>query len=80
MIGWETDAKFQAMTFWNHDILPSQDDAYVRSFHWLAVSRAVSFCVIPLHYSFLLPIKKEYLFIIQLGKTSWLFLSLVSLI
>ncbi|RVX02735.1 hypothetical protein CK203_016324 [Vitis vinifera] len=48
---WETNAKFQAMTFWNHDNLPSQDDSYVRSFHWLAVSKAVSFCVIPLSYS-----------------------------
>lgn len=48
---WETNAKFQAITFWNHDNLPSQDDSYVRSFHWLAVSKAVSFCVIPLSYS-----------------------------
>ncbi|KAL6350834.1 hypothetical protein AAG906_031420 [Vitis piasezkii] len=38
---WETNAKFQAITFWNHDNLPSQDDSYVRSFHWLAVSKAL---------------------------------------
>lgn len=37
---WETNAKFQNVTFWNHDSLPSQDDAFLRSFHWLAVAKA----------------------------------------
>lgn len=43
---WEMKAKFQSITFWNHDSLPSQDDAFVRSFHWLTVAKAVSFCLI----------------------------------
>ncbi|KAG5516097.1 hypothetical protein RHGRI_036965 [Rhododendron griersonianum] len=43
---WEMKAKFQSITFWNHDSLPSQDDAFVRSFHWLTVTKAVSFCLI----------------------------------
>ncbi|KAL8107551.1 hypothetical protein AgCh_024101 [Apium graveolens] len=37
---WETNAKFQNVTFWNHESLPSQDDAFLRSFHWLAVAKA----------------------------------------
>lgn len=40
---WEMNAKFQSITFWNHDSLPSHDDAFVRSFHWLSVAKAVSF-------------------------------------
>ena len=40
---WETNAKFQNVTFWNHDSLPSQDDAFLRTFHWLAVAKAVCF-------------------------------------
>lgn len=37
------NAKFQNVTLWNHDNLPSQDDAFLRSFHWFAVAKAVSF-------------------------------------
>lgn len=40
---WEMKAKFQNVTLWNHDSLPSQDDPFLRSFHWLAVAKAVSF-------------------------------------
>ncbi|GMH02676.1 hypothetical protein Nepgr_004515 [Nepenthes gracilis] len=38
---WEMLAKCRNMTFWNHDSLPSQDDASMRSFHWFAVSKAL---------------------------------------
>uniref|UniRef100_A0A5B7B905 Uncharacterized protein n=1 Tax=Davidia involucrata TaxID=16924 RepID=A0A5B7B905_DAVIN len=38
---WEMNGKFQSVTFWNHDSLPSQDDAFLRSFHWLAVAKAL---------------------------------------
>lgn len=38
---WEMNAKFQNVTLWNHDNLPSQDDAFLRSFHWFAVSKAL---------------------------------------
>ncbi|GMP71427.1 hypothetical protein CsSME_00029836 [Camellia sinensis var. sinensis] len=42
---WEMNAKFQSMTFWNHDNLPSRDDAFLRSLHWLTVANAVSLCL-----------------------------------
>ncbi|XP_057510091.1 uncharacterized protein C12B10.15c [Actinidia eriantha] len=38
---WEVNAKFQSITFWNHDSMPSQDDAFLRSFHWLTVAKAL---------------------------------------
>jgi hypothetical protein len=44
---WEVNAKFHNVTYWNHDILPSQDDAFLRSFHWLSVAKVVSSCSIP---------------------------------
>ncbi|XP_058199112.1 uncharacterized protein LOC131314485 isoform X2 [Rhododendron vialii] len=44
---WEMKAKFQSITFWNHDSLPSQDDAFVRSFHWLTVTKALHQSVTP---------------------------------
>ncbi|XP_065634905.1 uncharacterized protein LOC111993128 isoform X2 [Quercus suber] len=37
---WEVKAKFQNLTYWNHDTLPSHDDAFSRSFHWLSVAEA----------------------------------------
>lgn len=40
---WEMNAKFKNITYWNHDNLPSQDDAFLRSFHWLSVAKSVSF-------------------------------------
>jgi hypothetical protein len=40
---WEINAKYKSITYWNHDSLPSQDDAFLRSFHWLAVAKSVSF-------------------------------------
>ncbi|XP_021765566.1 ribonuclease H2 subunit C-like [Chenopodium quinoa] len=38
---WETLAKCGNMTFWNHDGLPSQDDASMRVFHCFAVAKAL---------------------------------------
>ncbi|XP_059644021.1 uncharacterized protein C12B10.15c [Cornus florida] len=38
---WEMNAEFKNITLWNHDNLPSQDDAFLRSFHWLAVAKAL---------------------------------------
>ncbi|KAI6703085.1 hypothetical protein NL676_012221 [Syzygium grande] len=38
---WEMKAKFGSVTYWNHDCLPSQDDAFLRSFHWIAVAEAL---------------------------------------
>ncbi|KAK7844633.1 uncharacterized protein LOC111993128 isoform X1 [Quercus suber] len=38
---WEVKAKFQNLTYWNHDTLPSHDDAFSRSFHWLSVAEAL---------------------------------------
>lgn len=44
---WEMNAKYKSITYWNHDSLPSQDDAFLRCFHWLAVAKSVSLCLIP---------------------------------
>lgn len=38
---WKVNAKFESMTIWNHDILPSKDDPFMRAFHWLAVAKAL---------------------------------------
>ncbi|XP_062145987.1 uncharacterized protein LOC133853981 [Alnus glutinosa] len=38
---WEANAKFHNVTYWNHDILPSHDDAFLRSFHWLSVAKVL---------------------------------------
>ncbi|KAB1222126.1 Ribonuclease H2 subunit C [Morella rubra] len=38
---WDANAKFKNLTYWNHDSLPSCDDAFLRSFHWLAVAKAL---------------------------------------
>ncbi|KAL2524468.1 Ribonuclease H2 [Abeliophyllum distichum] len=38
---WEANAKFQNVTVWNHDSLPSNDDAFLRTFHWFAVAKAL---------------------------------------
>ncbi|KAJ4981427.1 hypothetical protein NE237_032264 [Protea cynaroides] len=38
---WEIGAKFQSITYWNHDSLPSQDDTFLRCFHWFAVANAL---------------------------------------
>lgn len=40
---WETRAKFERMTYWNHDSLPSKDDPMLRSLHWLPLAEVVSF-------------------------------------
>lgn len=39
---WETNATFQDITYWNHDYAPSQNDDFIRAFHWLTVANAVS--------------------------------------
>ncbi|KAL6201652.1 hypothetical protein ACLB2K_025364 [Fragaria x ananassa] len=38
---WEINAKYKSITYWNHDSVPSQDDAFLRSFHWLAVAKTM---------------------------------------
>ncbi|KAL5538674.1 hypothetical protein UlMin_045886 [Ulmus minor] len=38
---WEMNAKFKNMTYWKHDSLPSQHDAFLRSFHWLVVAEVL---------------------------------------
>ncbi|XP_030500306.2 uncharacterized protein C12B10.15c [Cannabis sativa] len=38
---WEMNAKFKNLTYWKHDSLPSHQDTFVRSFHWLAVAKAM---------------------------------------
>ncbi|KAJ9564900.1 hypothetical protein OSB04_000866 [Centaurea solstitialis] len=40
---WQMNAKFQNITLWNHDNLPSKEDAFLRAFHWFDVAKAVSF-------------------------------------
>lgn len=39
---WKTNATFQNVTVWNHDAMPSKDDAVLRAFHWFSVATAVS--------------------------------------
>jgi len=39
---WEVKAKFNNLTYWNHDSLPSKDDTFFRSFHWFSIAEAVS--------------------------------------
>ncbi|CAA7029453.1 unnamed protein product [Microthlaspi erraticum] len=38
---WEAKAKFDRMTYWNHDTLPSKDDTFLRSFHWFSIAEAL---------------------------------------
>ncbi|KAL5546816.1 hypothetical protein UlMin_006503 [Ulmus minor] len=38
---WEMNAKFKNMTYWKHDGLPSQHDAFLQSFYWLAVAEVL---------------------------------------
>ncbi|XP_010554571.1 PREDICTED: uncharacterized protein C12B10.15c [Tarenaya hassleriana] len=38
---WEMKATFDKLTYWNHDSLPSKDDTFVRSFHWLTASKTL---------------------------------------
>ncbi|KAL8508471.1 hypothetical protein ACS0TY_018919 [Phlomoides rotata] len=38
---WETNATFQNVTIWNHDAMPSKDDAFVRAFHWFTAANAL---------------------------------------
>ncbi|XP_057417802.1 uncharacterized protein C12B10.15c [Lotus japonicus] len=44
---WETYAKFDNITYWNHDYLPSQNDDFSRAFHWLTVANALHNPVTP---------------------------------
>ncbi|XVF27249.1 hypothetical protein REPUB_Repub14bG0090400 [Reevesia pubescens] len=38
---WEMKAKFDKLTYWNHDSPPSKDDPFLRTFHWFAVAEAL---------------------------------------
>ncbi|KAK9152419.1 hypothetical protein Syun_010728 [Stephania yunnanensis] len=38
---WETCASFRNITYWNHDSFPSQNDAFLRCFHWFSVAEAL---------------------------------------
>nr|BAF00371.1 hypothetical protein [Arabidopsis thaliana] len=38
---WEVKAKFNNLTYWNHDSLPSKDDTFFRSFHWFSIAEAL---------------------------------------
>ncbi|KAK6150211.1 hypothetical protein DH2020_017736 [Rehmannia glutinosa] len=38
---WETNATFQNVTVWNHDGMPSKDDAFLRAFHWFTAANAL---------------------------------------
>ncbi|PWA89125.1 Ribonuclease H2, subunit C [Artemisia annua] len=38
---WQANAKFQNITFWNHDNLPSKEDAFLRAFHWFDLAKAL---------------------------------------
>ncbi|XVE51681.1 hypothetical protein DITRI_Ditri02bG0061100 [Diplodiscus trichospermus] len=38
---WEMKAKFDKLTYWNHDSPPSKDDTFLRSFHWFPVAEAL---------------------------------------
>ncbi|CAE6038899.1 unnamed protein product [Arabidopsis arenosa] len=38
---WEVKAKFDNLTYWNHDSLPSKDDTFLRSFHWFSIAEAL---------------------------------------
>ncbi|KAH1089022.1 hypothetical protein J1N35_003417 [Gossypium stocksii] len=38
---WEMKAKFDKLTYWNHDTPPPKDDPFLRSFHWFTVAEAL---------------------------------------
>ncbi|XVF25379.1 hypothetical protein REPUB_Repub13aG0207900 [Reevesia pubescens] len=38
---WEMKAKFDKLTYWNHDSPPSKDDPFLRTFHWFTVAEAL---------------------------------------
>ncbi|XP_042023474.1 ribonuclease H2 subunit C-like [Salvia splendens] len=38
---WETAATFEDITIWNHDAIPSKDDAFLRAFHWFTAANAL---------------------------------------
>ncbi|KAK4347481.1 hypothetical protein RND71_033820 [Anisodus tanguticus] len=38
---WEMKAKFQNITLWNHDSLPSENDASLRAFHLFSVATSL---------------------------------------
>ncbi|KAI3664885.1 hypothetical protein L6452_43496 [Arctium lappa] len=38
---WQMNAKFQNITLWNHDNLPSKEDGFLRAFHWFDVAKAL---------------------------------------
>ncbi|CAH9140013.1 unnamed protein product [Cuscuta epithymum] len=38
---WEVKANFQNLTYWNHDTLPSQNDALPRTFHMFDIAKSL---------------------------------------
>ncbi|OWM74417.1 uncharacterized protein C12B10.15c [Punica granatum] len=44
---WEIKAKFERMTYWNHDSVPSKDDPISRSLHWLPLAEVLHKPVTP---------------------------------
>ncbi|XP_058728567.1 uncharacterized protein LOC131600419 [Vicia villosa] len=44
---WETCARFKDITYWNHDCVPSQNDDFLRAFHWITVADALHSPVTP---------------------------------
>ncbi|KAL3522999.1 hypothetical protein ACH5RR_015833 [Cinchona calisaya] len=38
---WEMKAKFQNFAIWNHDTFPSQDDSFLRAFHWFSIAKSL---------------------------------------
>ncbi|KAI3455835.1 hypothetical protein Pfo_012498 [Paulownia fortunei] len=44
---WETKATFQNVTVWNHDAMPSKNDAFLRAFHWFTAANALHRAVTP---------------------------------
>ncbi|KAF3322502.1 ribonuclease H2 subunit C isoform X2 [Carex littledalei] len=44
---WQSRGQFGNITYWNHDNMPSSDDAVLRSFHWFPISDALHKKVTP---------------------------------
>lgn len=59
---WETKARFDKLTYWNHDTYPSKDDAFIRSFHWFGVAKAVSFLFTQCFFFFMYVCRIQFFF------------------
>ncbi|XP_075496322.1 uncharacterized protein C12B10.15c isoform X1 [Primulina tabacum] len=38
---WKTCATFENLTIWNHDAVPSKEDAFLRALHWFPIAQAL---------------------------------------